>query len=97
MIPNNTKSGIISIIRFSGEKKHSTFSAASFYAFWLSTRHKAALDLSLREAEFVQEQGGGISGGQAPERNRRSPVPFGCYAREKSRNKAKNTEQGHTT
>jgi hypothetical protein len=29
MIPNNTKSGIISIIRFSGEKKHSTFSAAS--------------------------------------------------------------------
>lgn len=31
MIPNNTKSGIISIIRFSGEIKHSTFSAASFY------------------------------------------------------------------
>ena len=31
MIPNNTKSGIISIIRFSGEKKHSTFSAASLY------------------------------------------------------------------
>ncbi|MBR1699479.1 MAG: hypothetical protein IJ714_06835, partial [Bacteroidales bacterium] len=40
MIPNNTKSGIISIIRFSGEKKHSTFSAASTGALWLSTRQE---------------------------------------------------------
>ena len=43
MIPNNTKSGIISIIRFSGEKKHSTFSAASLGGrFRVNAEGKAA-------------------------------------------------------
>ena len=42
MIPNNTKSGIISIIRFSGEKKHSTFSAASFYCILAVDAAKAS-------------------------------------------------------